>query len=82
MIALSAVIGDTNGFERWLGARLLRKTERPVPLDEGIIRADGSFRYVDGVTADEKLLRPYIVPEYRKGSSQDLVIPLVKKLVA
>ena len=29
LIALSAVIGDTNGLERWLGGRLLRK--RPAP---------------------------------------------------
>ena len=35
VIALSAVIGDTNGLERWLGARLLRRTERPVPLERG-----------------------------------------------
>jgi replicative superfamily II helicase len=82
MIALSAVIGDTKGFERWLGARLLRKTERPVPRDEGVVRADGRFRYVDGVSADEKTLSAYIAPEWRKGSSQDLVIPLVKKLIA
>jgi helicase len=38
VIALSAVIGDTNGLERWLGARLLRRTKRPVPLDEGLLR--------------------------------------------
>ena len=37
VIALSAVIGDTNGLERWLGGRLLRRNERPVPLDEGIV---------------------------------------------
>jgi superfamily II helicase len=37
VIALSAVIGDTNGLERWLGGRLLRRTERPVPLDEGVV---------------------------------------------
>jgi superfamily II helicase len=33
LIALSAVIGDTNSLERWLGGRLLRRVERPVPLD-------------------------------------------------
>ncbi|MFX7926572.1 hypothetical protein ABTK22_19715, partial [Acinetobacter baumannii] len=37
LIALSAVIGDTNGLEQWLGARLLRRTERPVPLEEGLL---------------------------------------------
>jgi replicative superfamily II helicase len=45
IIALSAVIGDTNGLERWLKARLLRRNERPVPLDEGILLEDGRFRY-------------------------------------
>jgi hypothetical protein len=28
LIALSAVIGDTNGLERWLGGRLLRRIQR------------------------------------------------------
>jgi hypothetical protein len=42
IIALSAVIGDTNGLEQWLGARLLRRTERPVPLDEGLLLGDGT----------------------------------------
>jgi replicative superfamily II helicase len=81
LIALSAVIGDTNGLERWLGARLLRRSERPIPLDEGIIRADGSFRYIESDTDQEKTINSYIQPEFRKGSSQDLIIPLVRKLV-
>ncbi|MEJ0053158.1 MAG: DEAD/DEAH box helicase [bacterium] len=81
LIALSAVIGDTNGLERWLGGRLLRRTERPVPLDEGIIKADGSFRYIESDTGTEKTDTSYIIPESRKGSSQDLIIPLVRKLV-
>ncbi len=29
VVALSAVIGDTNGLERWLGGRLLRRHARP-----------------------------------------------------
>lgn len=82
IIALSAVIGDTNGLERWLGARLLRRTERPVPLDEGILRPDGSFRFLSSETGEQKLIRGYIFPEYRKGTSQDLIIPLVRRLVA
>ncbi len=80
VIALSAVIGDTNGFERWLGGRLLRRNERPVPLEEGLLRADGSFRYLDASSNEEKIIPTYIRPEYRKGSSQDLIIPLVRKL--
>jgi replicative superfamily II helicase len=62
IIALSAVIGDTNGLERWLGGRLLRRIERPVPLDEGIICSNGRFRFVDGdsgrESSQERLIQP------------------------
>ncbi|MDP9471983.1 MAG: caspase family protein, partial [Chloroflexota bacterium] len=79
LIALSAVIGDTNGLERWLGARLLRRTERPVPLDEGIVTADGGFRYVDpdGNGQEEP---SFIQRVWLKNSSQDWLIPLVQRL--
>jgi helicase len=80
LIALSAVIGDTNGLERWLGGRLLRRTKRPVPLDEGILLADGRFRYIDSV-GQEHTDGPIIAREFRKNSSQDWIIPLVRKLV-
>lgn len=80
LIALSAVIGDTNGLERWLGGRLLRRTERPVPLDEGILLADGSFRYIDS-NGQEHIDGPIITRQFRKNSSQDWIIPLVRKLV-
>jgi len=81
VVALSAVIGDTNGFERWLAGRLLRRTERPVPIDEGILRWDGSFRYISSDDGQEKVDHGYIRPELRKGSSQDLIVPLVRRLV-
>ncbi len=80
LIALSAVIGDTNGLERWLGARLLRRDERPVPLNEGVLRFDGSYRFLDP-TGEEKVLTAHFQPQWGKGSSQDLIIPLVRKLV-
>jgi len=80
LIALSAVIGDTNGLERWLGARLLKRTERPIPLDEGIVRANGSFHFISSDTGKEDVIQS-VQPEMRKGSSQDLIIPLVRKLV-
>lgn len=79
LIALSAVIGDTNGLEQWLGARLLRRSERPVPLAEGILRADGSFRHLDPDTGEERV-EDCIQREFRKGTSQDWVIPLVRRL--
>jgi replicative superfamily II helicase len=81
-IALSAVIGDTNGLERWLGGRLLRHNDRPVPLDEGVLRADGTFRFIASTTGDEKIEGPIIRQEfYDKGSSRNWVIPLVRHLV-
>lgn len=79
LVLLSAVIGDTNGLERWLGARLLRRNDRPVPLSEGVICADGSFRYLNP-SGEEKRER-YIERNWGKGTSQDWVIPLVRKLM-
>jgi helicase len=81
LVALSAVIGDTNGLEGWLGARLLKREERPVPLEEGVLRGDGSFRYIDP-SGDEKMLQPFIHRQGLKDSSQDWVIPLVQRLVS
>jgi helicase len=83
IVALSAVIGDTNGLERWFGARLLKRTERPVPLNEGIIRGDGSFRYLDSGNGKEDIKFSFIEPVWSgKNSSQDYIIPLVKKLIS
>jgi helicase len=44
IVALSAVIGDTRGMERWLGGALLKPKERPVPLRESLIDASGAAR--------------------------------------
>jgi replicative superfamily II helicase len=82
VVALSAVIGDTGGMETWLGGRLLRRTERPVPLAEGVLRADGSFRYLDPATGEERVETGIVQRQYGKNSSQDWIIPLVRKLVA
>lgn len=81
LIALSAVIGDTNGFDQWLAARLLRRVERPVPLNEGILRGDGTFRFIAADGA-EKSVPKYVQREWRKNSSQDFIIPLVRRLVS
>jgi helicase len=82
VVTLSAVIGDTGGMESWLGGRLLRRNERPVPLAEGVLCADGSFRYLDPVTGEELVERGVVQRQYRKNTSQDWIIPLVRKLVA
>jgi replicative superfamily II helicase len=82
VVALSAVIGDTGGLESWLGGRLLRRNERPVPLAEGVLRADGSFRYLDPATGEERVEMGVVQRQYGKNSSQDWIIPLVRKLLA
>src|SRR6185312_10283578 len=66
IIALSAVIGDTNGLEQWIGGRLLRRNERPVPLDEGILCSDGRFRYLDSEARQEHTEYRFIQPLYRE----------------
>ncbi|MGV1785865.1 MULTISPECIES: DEAD/DEAH box helicase [Agrobacterium] len=82
IIALSAVIGDTGGFETWLGGRLLRRTERPVPLREGVLRFDGSFRYIDPSDGSEKIENGVVVRMGLKETAQDWIIPLLRKLTA
>ncbi len=82
LIALSAVIGDTNGLEKWLDARLLKRTDRPVPLDEGILNSAGTYRYIKSEDRTEHSIENYISRIHRKGSSQDWIIPLVGKLVS
>jgi helicase len=81
LIALSAVIGDTNGLERWLGGRLLRRVQRPVPLDEGTLCFDGRFRYLDGDTGEQKSADRFVQPYRGEGKHRDWVIPLVRRLV-
>lgn len=45
IIALSAVMEDMNRLDEWLGLRVLYSPERPVELQEGILRKDGTFTY-------------------------------------
>lgn len=79
IIALSAVLGALNGLDSWLDAYLLQTTERPVPLDEGVLAADGTYRYLDAEGADhtEQLLPGM----WAADRAQSLLIPLVRKLV-
>lgn len=85
IIALSAVIGDANNFHSWLRADLLLHTERPVPLIEGVIDRSGTYQFVDenGAECTEQLVSPFEVQVRReRPSAQDLIVPLVKRLVS
>ena len=79
VVALSAVLGDLGGLESWLDANVIARTERPVPLLEGVLGPDGIYRYVNagGDVASEQL----IPPNRWMQRNQDLIIPLVRKLV-
>jgi replicative superfamily II helicase len=84
IVALSAVIGDVNAFDEWLGCRAHVTTERPVPLIEGVLDRSGVFQYLtpDWEEATEQLLGPFeVVQRKSKASSQDVIVPLVRKLV-
>jgi helicase len=80
LIALSAVLGDLDGLDSWLGAYLLQRDERPVPLEEGVLDLTGRYHYLDaeGIEHTEQVIQaPYGEPRART-----LLVPLVRKLVA
>ena len=84
IVALSAVIGDVNHFDEWLGCQTLATMERPVPLIEGVIDRNGTYQYldVDGEERIEQLLQPNeIVQRKQRPGSQDVIVPLVRTLV-
>jgi helicase len=83
IIALSAVIGASNGLERWLGAGLLETDERPVPLRETVLNAAGFARHrqPDG---SEEAENSYVRPEYGTGSQETkpVLVPLLRRLIS
>lgn len=84
IIALSAVIGDVNNFDQWLGCDKLITMERPVRLVEGVLDRSGVYQFLDetGAVREEQLL-PFgaIQQRGKKPSSQDVIVPLVRKLL-
>jgi ATP-dependent DNA helicase len=80
IIALSAVLGDINGLDSWLDAYLLKSSERPVPLEEGVLNLQGQYRFIDadGTEQVTQLLRG----TYGEPRARTLIVPLVQQLVA
>jgi replicative superfamily II helicase len=79
IVALSAVLGDLRGLDSWLDAEVVRRTERPVPLLEGILGPDGVHRHL---AADGSAATKQLIPAIGWASrNRDLIIPLVTKLV-
>lgn len=84
ILALSAVIGDVNDFDAWLGCGRLVCTDRPVPLVEGVLDRTGTFQYLDadGTEKVEPLLpRGAIRQRGTKASAQDVIVPLAQRLI-
>lgn len=85
LIALSAVIGGVNDFDAWLNCDLLMSDRRPVPLVEGVIDRTGCYQFLDldGQVKTEQLLpQRSIIQRKDKPGAQDVIVPLVQKLVA
>jgi len=85
LVILSAVIGNLNNFDSWLDLPLLTSRDRPVPLIEGVLDRRGVFQFVDvnGTIKTESLLSAHQIVQRRdKPSSQDVIVPLAKQLVA
>ncbi|MGA5298904.1 DEAD/DEAH box helicase [Nucisporomicrobium flavum] len=80
IVALSAVLGGLGDLDTWLEAYPLKRTDRPVPLDQGILDRHGWYRYLDGdgVERREKVLDD--VDEV--VNALELLSPLVARLVA
>jgi helicase len=59
LVCLSASLDETNGFERWLAAKLIREDEstRPIPLLEGVISASGRYRFRNSRSAEEDVVQ-------------------------
>lgn len=83
VIALSAVLGELGelgGFDSWLDANTIHRTERPVPLSEGVLGPDGNYRHLTpgGVEETERLIpaQPWA------DRNKQLIVPLLKQLVA
>jgi replicative superfamily II helicase len=81
VIALSGVIGASNGIERWLDAGLLRSDQRPVPLSEGILGRDGSYRYITA-EGEEERVPEFIRPQSARSANRGLLAPLVGRLIS
>lgn len=84
LVALSAVIGDINNFDDWLGVRGLKTDYRPVPLIEGVLDRSGQFEYLDekGEPHLEALLPAHAIRIRREeASAQDVIVPLVTQLL-
>ncbi|HTF17322.1 MAG TPA: DEAD/DEAH box helicase [Chryseolinea sp.] len=85
VLVLSAVIGNINGFEKWLDSGVLQTSERPVPLIEGVLDRRGVLQQKDvdnNVSLIQLVSQDQIFVRRSEPSSQDMIVPLVRQLVS
>lgn len=46
IVALSAVLGNLNEFDKWLNAEVVYSKARPIELHQGVLLPDGSFHWI------------------------------------
>ncbi|WP_336772653.1 DEAD/DEAH box helicase [Paenibacillus sp. MMO-58] len=51
IIALSAVLGSLNGFDKWLEAEVIKEVDRPLELRQGVLFTNGNFEYTEWNTS-------------------------------
>ena len=52
-----------------------------MPLDEGLVTGDGVLHYIDAESGEERKTAPFVARVHTgKNSSQEIVIPLVRRL--
>ncbi len=84
LLALSATIGAINHLDDWLGVKALVSDKRPVPLEFGVLDRMGMFEVL---TADGRREVRQLVPDReivqrrQKASSQDVIVPLARRLL-
>jgi len=84
VVTLSAVIGDINNFDAWLGSKSLITTKRPVPLIEGVLDRSGTYSFIDesGKSGEIQFLpASAIIQRNEKPSGQDVMVPLIQQLL-
>jgi len=85
LITLSATVGAINSFNEWLDLKVLQTDERPVPLMEGVLDRTGTIQFKSStgdIQTTSYLPAGQIRIRKKKAESQDLVVPLVKQLIA
>ena len=85
LVLLSATIGDLNHLHVWLDVQALQSDIRPVPLEIGVLDPSGTYEYVgaNGERRTKQLLPPHrIVQRGKNPSSQDVIVPLVREILA